>query len=332
MEQMERLRSIYHSGVPEPLLRLSQTAAMTRLRDVGMNCGCEYTAYPRFALCGAYSRHTHSLGVGLIVWHFTGELKQAAAGLLHDVSTPVFAHVVDFLRGDYLRQEATEDGTRELIEASGELQALLRTYGLGTDEVCDYHRYPIADNDSPRLSADRLEYTLGNALQFGFAELPELAELYADLAVGKNEDGDAELCFRTPRLALRFAELALRCGRVYVCDEDRYSMQRLSELLRSAMESGVLTERDLLTTEPEVVARLNDSALSAKWRAYRALREIRRQSTPGEIGAWRRIPAKKRYIDPFVLCMGRTTALFPAFRAELEAFLREPQDEWLCGG
>jgi len=25
-------------------------------------------------------------------------------------------------------------------------------------EVCDYHKYPIADNEIPQLSADRLEY------------------------------------------------------------------------------------------------------------------------------------------------------------------------------
>ena len=30
--------------------------------------------------------------------------------------------------------------------------------------MADYHIYPIADNDTPMLSADRLEYTLSNGL------------------------------------------------------------------------------------------------------------------------------------------------------------------------
>ena len=162
--------SLYHPEIPAFLRRLADTPPMRRLRQVGMNCGCEYTAFPRFAGWAPYSRFDHSLGVALIVWHFTGDLRQSAAGLLHDVATPAFAHVVDFLHGDHLRQESTEGRTAELIDRSPELQALLGEYGLTTEDVADCHRYPIADNDSPRLSADRLEYTLGDLRCYGFAD------------------------------------------------------------------------------------------------------------------------------------------------------------------
>ena len=161
--------SLYHPEIPEFLRRLAETPPMARLRQVGMNCGCEYTSFPHFAGWAPYSRFDHSVGVGLIVWHFTGDLRQSAAGLLHDAATPAFAHVVDFLHGDHLHQESTEARTAELIETSPELQALLREYGLTTEDVADYHRYPIADNDSPQLSADRLEYTLGDLRCYGFA-------------------------------------------------------------------------------------------------------------------------------------------------------------------
>ncbi|MBR6377416.1 MAG: hypothetical protein IKS05_06605, partial [Oscillospiraceae bacterium] len=100
-----QLTDLLHPSVPSLLEELSQTPEMKRLGQVGMNCGCEYTAFPRFAGGRTYNRLEHSLGVGLIVWHFTRDPAQAAAGLLHDVATPTFAHVVDFLRGDYLSQE-----------------------------------------------------------------------------------------------------------------------------------------------------------------------------------------------------------------------------------
>ena len=100
--------SIYQTETPEFLLRLCLTPPLRRLADVGMNCGCEYTAFPRFAGIGRYSRLEHSLGAALIVWRFTRSEAQAAAALLHDAATPVFAHVVDFLRGDYLEQTATD--------------------------------------------------------------------------------------------------------------------------------------------------------------------------------------------------------------------------------
>ena len=88
--------SLYHPEIPEFLRRLAETPPMARLRQVGMNCGCEYTSFPHFAGWAPYSRFDHSVGVGLIVWHFTGDLRQSAAGLLHDAATPAFAHVVDF--------------------------------------------------------------------------------------------------------------------------------------------------------------------------------------------------------------------------------------------
>lgn len=43
---------------------------------------------------------------------------------------------------------------------------LLERDNIKVDEVDDYHIYPIADNDTPKLSADRLEYTFTNGLYF----------------------------------------------------------------------------------------------------------------------------------------------------------------------
>lgn len=155
---------IYYGEIPPFIRELAATDAMNRLKAIGMNCGLEYTSFPVYKDIGPYSRYGHSVGTALIVWHFTQDRRQAVAGLLHDISTPVFAHVVDFLNGDHLSQESTEEKTRDFIVGSGEIMTLLDKYGLAVDEVFDYHRYPVADNDAPRLSADRLEYTLSNLL------------------------------------------------------------------------------------------------------------------------------------------------------------------------
>ena len=161
---------IYHHEFPAFLQEAVATPVMQRLKGVGMNCGCEYTAFPLFSQWQSYSRFDHCLGAGLITWHFTGDPHQAMAALLHDVATPVFSHVIDFLRGDYLTQESTEDGTREMILGSSQLMDVCKKYAITPEAITDYHRYPIADNDSPKLSSDRLEYTLGNIINFGFGD------------------------------------------------------------------------------------------------------------------------------------------------------------------
>ena len=89
------------------LREFCETPEMQRLKDVGMNCGCEYTSFPRFRNLAPYSRYRHSVGAARIVWNFTGSREQTLAALFHDISTPAFAHTIDFLHGDYLHQEYT---------------------------------------------------------------------------------------------------------------------------------------------------------------------------------------------------------------------------------
>ena len=43
---------------------------------------------------------------------------------------------------------------------------LLNKDNILLDDVCNYKIYPIADNKTPRLSANRLEYTLSSGLTF----------------------------------------------------------------------------------------------------------------------------------------------------------------------
>lgn len=322
---------IYHDEIPPILRELMQTPPMQRLQTVGMNCGCEYTRFPRFLQLRPYSRFDHSVGVGLIVWHFTQDEKQAAAGLLHDVATPTFSHVVDFLRGDHLTQESTEAGTEEMIDACTQIQDVLQTHGLTTGDVCDYHRYPIADNDSPRLSADRLEYTLGNILSFNLGDCNEVQMLYEDIRVGENEIGQPELVFLHAERAAQFAARALTCSRVYVSDEDRYAMQMLAELLKDAIDAGILSEYDLMGDEPRLLEKLCRTPIwRARWEAFCAMHALERTDTPAGDG-WRRIDAKRRCIDPLIAGQGRVSACDPAFGAALDEFRTASLDVWLRG-
>lgn len=315
----------YSETIPPFLTRLCRTPPMERIGKVGMNCGCEYTSFPIFKGLRPYSRLDHSLGVALIVWRHTHDKAQAAAGLLHDIATPVFAHVIDFLRGDYLVQESTEDRTRTMVVDSPELLSALKLEGLSVDEVADYHLYPIADNDSPKLSADRLEYTLGNMVNYGFVPLETAQGLYDSISVGTDEQGNQELAFEDKATAEEFAFLSLRCSEVYVSDADRYAMQILSELVGDAVRSGILTEEDLYSDEPSVTARImSDPELSAKWLSFRALGAIVYPfaDTPGS----RVLDAKRRRIDPLAIGHGRVSSFSPDFSEAVRSFVRKSLD------
>ena len=326
--------SIYSGDAPELLKKLAETQEMQRLADVGMHCGCEYTDSELYKQARfAYTRLTHSIGVANIVWRFTRDVVQAAAGLLHDIATPVFAHTIDFMNNDHVAQESTEDKTRAFIDNSESITALLKEHGISIDEVSDYHKYPIADNDTPMLSADRLEYTLGNGHIIYHVSQRRTEEIYNNLLVAENELGAAELCFQSVDVAKEFAEITLRNSHFYVRNEDRFSMQYLADIVRRALETGALERDDLYSTESAVIKKLTSSGeLSAAWETYRRVAVVAASQEILQDRYCVKVDAKRRYIDPLVLTaegVRRVTAISADVKAKIDSFLCLDFGQWL---
>ena len=231
---------------------------LQRLAGVGLLCGTDWT--PLYKNRFYYSRLDHSKGVALIVWHFTHDKAQTIAGLLHDISTPVFSHVSDFRKGDALTQTATEEPTARIIRGDAELGRLLAEDGLTASQVEDYHIYPIADNEIPQLSADRLEYMFpsGMALDGSWA-MEEIRRCYNDLTILKNEEGRDELGFRSLEVAELYCEHFCMIGHILQLNENKLTLQLLGQIMNMAEKAGLLSESDFMTlSEREVIERLDD--------------------------------------------------------------------------
>ena len=324
MERKQLATISYSSSneLPEWWGKATSAKEFLRLKEVGMNCGLEYTSFPLFKGILPYSRYTHSVGVGEIVWRFTHDPKQALAGLYHDIASPCFAHVIDFLHGDYQSQESTEEGTSKIIAKSKDIQDLLTFLNLSTEDVDDYHDYPVADNDSPRLSADRLEYTLSNAINLLRADRAEIQSLYEAISVLPC----GELGFLDEGKAKRFASIALSLGGIYCCDEDRYSMEVLARLVKKAISLGILNEEDLYQGEPSVIAKLLCSPLKGEWDAFSEMSALEKSHNNRE--GFLKIQAKKRYIDPLVGDK-RLSEIDEEFKADVKAYLNQSFDIYL---
>ncbi|WP_343337729.1 hypothetical protein TPELB_28180 [Terrisporobacter petrolearius] len=326
------LIDIYSKDFPNFIKELINTPEFKRLINVGMNCGCEYTSFPIFSKGKNYTRYEHSIGVALIIWHFTKDIKQSIAGLLHDISSPVFAHVIDFLNGDHETQESTEEKTEEIIANSMEIQEILKKYNLSTKDVYDYHMYPIADNDSPLLSADRLEYTLGNAFYYGFKSMEEIRDMYEDLVVSVNEFGQSEISFSTLDKAIEFTCVSIENSKVYSSNVDRFAMQYLADLLKLAVNKRVISMKDLYTVEDQVISKLKkDEELKSMWKDFTKLSQIFTSKEKPKYGYWVNIPAKKRYINPQIVSQGRVSSLSKNLSKEIDDFLNIDFNIWLSG-
>ena len=303
---------------PVFLNRYLKLPVLQRLSGVGLLCGTDWT--PLYNNRLYYSRLDHSLGVALIVWHFTHDKAQTIAGLLHDISTPVFSHVSDFRKGDALTQTATEEPTARIIRGDAELGRLLAEDGLTAAQVEDYHIYPIADNEIPQLSADRLEYMFPSGMALdGSWTMDEIRSCYNDLVILKNEDGQDELGFQHIEIAELYCEHFCMIGHILQLNENKLALHMLGQIMNLAEREGVLTERDFMTlSEREVMERMDKyiqssavvstgsttvtSVLARMYKTFRTMTSIEHTDTEltNESYFCVNLKVKQRYINPLV--------------------------------
>ena len=283
---------------PEWLNEYINTKELLSQQYISVTCGTIYSDL--FESNFFFSSLDHSVAVALIVWHFTHDKKQTLSGLFHDIATPVFKHCVDFLNGDYMTQESTEDLTTNIIKNSKEIMKLLERDNIDVSEIDNYHMYPIADNDTPKLSADRLEYSLSNALfTYELLDLDAIAEIYNDIEIEKNEKGEVELGFKTKKIARNFVKVTSRLSVIYREDRTRYSMQLIADILKRLSDENKITKEDLYKLkESDVISIIENSKYSKIFNIWKYAKKVKTSKEKPENVYYVHHGAKVRYIDP----------------------------------
>ena len=294
--------------IPDFLGDYINTKVMQKQNGISVTCGTYYSdMYDQVW----YSSLDHSIAVALIIWNFTKDKKQTLSGLFHDIATPVFKHCIDFMNKDYEKQESTEELTTKFIKDSEEIMALLKRDGIKIEEINDYHIYPIADNDTPLLSSDRLEYTLSNG--YGVTEklwgLNDIKDVYQDIVILKNEQGIEELGFNSIEKAEKFVMTMSKLSRLYRRNKTKFTMQFLADTMKKMSEAGLISVDDLYKySEKEVMDMIENCRLdniSECFKAWKYAKEINESDIKPEDVFFVSIDnVKVRYINPLVKTNG----------------------------
>lgn len=292
--------NVLEPNFPEWLNDYIETKELLKQRYISMTCGTIYSDL--FESEFFFSSLDHSVAVALIVWHFTHDKKQTLSGLFHDIATPVFKHCVDFLNGDYMTQESTEDLTSKIISSSKEIMDLLKRDNIKLEEVDDYHIYPVADNDTPKLSADRLEYSLSNALlTYKLLNIDEIKKIYNDVILDKDEEGTLELSFKSKGTALEFVKITSKLSIIYREDRTRYSMQLLADIIKKLNEDRLITKEDLYNKkESEIIEIIENSKYKDIFNIWKNAKNVKVSKEKPKNVYFVHHGAKIRYIDPLV--------------------------------
>lgn len=305
---IKKYHKILSPDYPDFLDRYIALPILKRLSGVGLLCGTDWTHLYKNRFY--YSRLDHSVGVALIIWHFTHDKKQTLAGLFHDASTPVFSHVSDFRKGDALTQTATEAPNESILKNDAALRKLLQEDGLTVQEISDYHIYPVADNEIPQLSADRLEYMFPSGMALdGTWDLPSIEKAYKDITILKNEDGLDELGFKTLEIAEDYCRRFCMIGHILQLNENKLTLHMLGQIMNMAVEEGLLQEENFMNKSESEIMQVLDTAdkgqhlyLARLYKTFRTMTKIehRDSALPAEEYFSISLDVKQRYIDPLV--------------------------------
>ena len=314
---------ILSDEIPEFLYDYINTKPMLRLDGISFLVGADYVKFINVNF--PYSSLSHSIGVALIIWHFTHDKKQTLAGLFHDIATPAFKHCIDFLNGDYEKQESTEELTTKLISDSDEIMSLLKRDGITLEEVNDYKIYPIADNDTPKLSADRLEYTFSDAFtETNAFTLEDIKEMYDNITIVKNEDGIDEMAFTDINIAEKFEEGASKLWFLVQSNYDKLKTQFIADIVKKMNEKGLISKKDLYElSESEVIDKIMNcqyKEISDAYKKFIDVEDINEGEIPPEGSYTVSLKVKRRYIIPLVNDK-RITDISPKIAKLIDDFL-----------
>ncbi len=303
-EQKREYFKILSPEIPKFIEEYIDTPEMQKQAGISVSSGTYYSKIFNIDLW--YSSLDHSIAVALIIWNFTKDKKQTLAGLFHDIATPTFKHCIDYLNGDYKNQESIEELTTEIIKNSKKIMSLLKRDGINLEEISDYKIYPIADNDTPKLSADRLEYTLSNGLgvRKKLWNLDEVKDIYNDINIQINEKGIQELGFKNKKLAEKFVKNMSILSKSYMDNETVLSMQFLSDIIKKMNKIGLITKKDLYTlSEKQFIEKIKScdyDNISKYFNIWKNASKINESDNPVQDKYCVSINAKIRYINPLI--------------------------------
>lgn len=246
-----------YGKIPAFLEKYLETPSIKRLKNIGYFCGMDYASKDIYDFCEYISRYDHSLNVALITWKYTHDKKQTIAALYHDVATPCFSHVIDYLNKDYETQESTEAYTNNIIDNDIILGEYLKKDELEKKDIYNFKDYSVVDTKRPKLCADRFDGLILTGYYWTKSlSLDQIKNLVDDLGLFINEDNEYELGFinkETLNLAINVND---DIDKICHSNEDNYMMELLAKIVKRLININAITYESLFILDEPFIFNL----------------------------------------------------------------------------
>lgn len=246
---------------PQIFAELLETDAMKRLAGIHQS-GAIFLVNPD--IC--HSRLEHAIGVTMLIKKMGGSELEQIAGLLHDVSHTAFSHV-----GDYVFDHADEDYHEkvfaEVIYRSQIPDVLLR-YGYDVNQIL-YGEFSILEQPLPSLCADRLDYTLRDAVYGGIISRQKAREFLNKVVLS-----DGKIAVTDDVQVSWINEVFEKLNNeVFKLPLHLYANGKMAELIRSFLKKGLLKESDMFKTDTLLLNKIRTTY--AGYEAIKSIKQLR---------------------------------------------------------
>ncbi|MCP4426707.1 MAG: HD domain-containing protein [Chloroflexi bacterium] len=320
--------------INEPiLLALLETAALQRLKGV-----LQHGITGLIGITDKTTRFDHSVGAMLLVRRLGASVEEEIAALLHDASHTAFSHVIDYVFDGHDSQSYHDEKKEEFV-AETDIPATLAQFGYDWRDFLHEENFPLLEQPSPRLCADRLDYFLRDAGSLGLATPAEIDFAIASLVVVEaSAERRPEVASRSGRIATANLQTAQWLGYTFIAADDaswaNFDEVGLYELTARAIKTGfrvgAVSLADIWGTDEPMWAKLHahpDRELQAQLALI----------TPETRFAWDEqnptfwVSTKLRAIDPDVVVGGELRPLStfdPDFAQHRQDYLTRKAGKW----
>lgn len=244
--------------LPDIFKDLLQTKALKRLAGIHQS-GAIFLVNPDLS----HTRLEHAIGVTLLIRLLGGTELEQIAGLLHDLSHTAFSHV-----GDYVFENKEENYHEQIfadVLMHSEIPAVLAKYGYHPDQIIEGD-FAILEQPLPALCADRLDYTLRDAVHAGLISRQAAKSFLQYLNLN---DGHMVVTDEAQSLWINdvFKQLNIEVFNLplYV-----YANQQMAILIRDFLKSGFLKKEDLFKDDTFLLNKMRSNSLG-----YEAVKAIK---------------------------------------------------------
>lgn len=272
----------------EPIiLELIKSKSVKRLKNIS-----QFGIPDKYYFKKNFKRYDHCVGAMNLLHILGAPIEEQVAGLLHDVSQFSFSHISDWVFGEgHKGNESYHDTHHNNFILKTEIPKILKKYRYSVKRILNEDNFPLLENHSPDICADRIDYALRELAYSGKKNI--VSNIINNLTNLDNKivflNADSAALFSNAFLDLQTKHWGSKEAIV------RYSL--FSKAFKIAVSENLIKHDDFWDKSEEELTKILEK--SGNLDILNILKKLEKGNLSEKTG--NRVFKKFRYVDPFVI-------------------------------